>query len=249
MMRNNDLAKIRDNILKRKQKKRQQRLSTPSKTPVYVQPVERWEDPDFPKKTSSERMPFHRRLLVKSFFAASLFFVSMLLLTTNNTWLEKPRQLVNQALTEEFPFATVHAWYQAKFGAPLAIQPEAETIQAPLALPVSGEISQTFEETGQGVLISPTEDTDVVAIESGTVLFAGNDRETGKTVIIQHPDRSKSIYGNLTNMDVHAYQSIQTNQKIGIYEPQHATDEMYFAIEKNHEYMDPIQVIHVDEQP
>src|SRR5699024_6410930 len=108
--------------------------------------------------------------------------------------------------------------------------------------------TETFQENGKGVRIVSDQDTKVAVVKEGTVLFAGNKKDTGKTVIVQHVDQSKSIYGQLSNIEVHSYQSVQANQTIGTYKPESAEEAMYFAIEKNREYMDPIQVIKVDEQ-
>ncbi len=245
-MKNKDLSTIRHNIMKRKQKKKRPSTIQASNTVMYKQkkdrPFSENNTPHVPQRS------FQRRFLIKTFLATTLFFASTLLLTNQDGWLEKPHQFTKQLYTVEFPFATVNAWYQAKFGAPLALQQKQINEEEPLALPVSGEISQTFQENGEGVLISSAEEKEVVAIQSGTVLFAGKDRETGNTIILQHEDRSKSIYGNLSTLDVHSYQSIEANQAIGTFEPEAATDKMYFAIEKNQQFMDPIQVIKVDDQ-
>ncbi len=259
LMKKDNLSQIRQNITKRKQSKKKitsTRLSD-FKRNSYVNQAHMEDEerhgysPSFGGYHNNSDQAYLKPFLVKSIVAAIIFFITVFSTASNQQWLEQPRNWVNYAITEEFPFASVNAWYQARFGAPFAIEADldkAETAE-PTALPVSGQVNQTFQENGEGILISSDEETEVIAVDEGTVLFAGNDRETGKTVIVQHADRSKSIYGNLTNIDVHSYQSIRANQKIGSYEPSEANTAMYFAIEKNREFLDPIRVMHVDEQP
>ncbi|MGP4041711.1 peptidoglycan DD-metalloendopeptidase family protein [Gracilibacillus sp. D59] len=259
-MKKDNLSQIRQNILKRKESKKKitsSRLSNVKHhnylNQAYMEDEERhgYSPSLGGYQSSKDDQPFIRQFLLKSIVAALIFFITVISMNTNQKWLEQPRNWANYAMTVEFPFASVNAWYQARFGAPFALEADLgskETTET-TALPVSGQVNQTFQENGEGILISSAEDSEVIAVEGGTVLFAGNDRETGKTVIIQHADRSKSIYGNLTNIDVHSYQSIRTNQKIGNYEPSETNKAMYFAIEKNREFIDPIRVMHVDEQP
>ncbi|MGN8645652.1 peptidoglycan DD-metalloendopeptidase family protein [Gracilibacillus sp. HCP3S3_G5_1] len=257
-MKKDNLSQIRQNITKRKKSQKKINLSRTPKVKhhsylnqAYLEDEERHgyspTAGGYPHKSDQ---PYLQPFLVKGMVAAIIFFVTVFSMASNQKWLEQPRNWVSYAMTEEFPFASVNAWYQARFGAPFAIEADLSSQEEiePTALPVSGQINQTFQENGEGILISSAEETEVIAVDAGTVLFAGNDRGTGKTVIVQHADRSKSIYGNLTNIDVHSYQSIRENQKIGSYEPSETNTAMYFAIEKNREYLDPIRVIHVDEQ-
>ncbi|ENH97956.1 stage IV sporulation protein FA [Gracilibacillus halophilus YIM-C55.5] len=256
-----NLSEIRNNIAKRKKQKHKFTTAKAPKIPhddslFHKVPVEDEERhghvPTMPSwQRRQQDTPLLRSFLMKSIIATALFFGSVVTLSSNHQWLQQPKQWTSQALTEEFPFATVNAWYQAKFGAPFAVSSNqnVQNSDQVQALPVNGQIRQTFGENGRGVRISTQEESDVIAIKAGTVLFAGNDRETGKTVIVQHQDRSKSVYGHLTDIQVHSYQSIRANQTIGTFAPDEEAEEtMYFAIEKNQQFIDPIRVMQVDDQ-
>lgn len=257
MKKNNNLAKIRNNINQRKLQRKKGTVVKRDKTnPLAIRKME-VEDEErhgfYPTTSSysndSNNTPFFRFFLLRSVIAATIFFLTALSMTADVKWLEKPKQWTSYALSEEFPFASVNAWYQAKFGAPLALENNLEEDSEELAvLPVYGQVNQSFRENGKGIRITADNETEVVAVKGGTVLFAGNDRETGKTVIIQHPDRTETIYGSLTSIDVHSYQSVKGNQKIGTYEPSEENESMYFAVKKNQQFLDPVQVIQVDEQ-
>src|SRR5699024_11487013 len=115
----------------------------------------------------------------------------------------------------------------------------------PFSLPVSGNITQSFEENGSGIMITPKEVEPVVAWLDGVVIFAGNDRDLERTVIVQHSDMSKSTYALLSTVDVHLYQFISAGDKIGTFNPTETEETLYFSIEKDNEYIDPIRVINV----
>src|SRR5690625_7129649 len=78
-------------------------------------------------------------------------------------------------------------------------------------------------------MIEASDQPEVYAIDQGTVLFAGNDRKTNKTVVIQHPDRTKSTYGFLAEINVRPYQFIQANQEIGV---SSSETPVYFSLQK-----------------
>lgn len=189
-------------------------------------------------------------LFLKGTLSVMLFFGTALLWQTDTAMLETPKRWSNTALTEEFPFAKVNAWYQETFGSPLAFSPSTErSVESEhvLALPVSGNVTETFQVNGKGIMIQPGETADVGALREGIVIFAGNDRETNSTVIIQHPDGSNSTYGHLSSIDVHLYQYVSNNQRVGLFTPTEDNESVYFSIEKDNDYIDPVQVIQVDD--
>ncbi|WP_430785019.1 peptidoglycan DD-metalloendopeptidase family protein [Virgibacillus flavescens] len=190
--------------------------------------------------------------ILKGILSGILFLGTAILLQTENKLLEEPQLVASSLLTNEFPFAKVNQWYQETLGTPLALTPEqnSDTNQdATLALPVSGNISESFQANGEGVLISPGEESSVSVLNSGVIIFAGNDQETDKTIMVQHANGSTSTYGFLSSINVHLYEFVDSNQVIGEFVPTEVSESVYFAIEKNDEYVDPVQVIEVDDLP
>ena len=191
-------------------------------------------------------------MAMKGILSAMLFFGTALLWQTDTTLLEKPREWTSQVMKNEFPFAKVNVWYKETFGRPLSLspQPVLETNEdQSMALPVNGNITETFQTNGTGIMITPEETTNVTSIQEGVVIFAGNDRETNKTITIQHADGTVTNYGNLSSIDVHLYQFIAGNQQIGSFTPEADNETVFFSIEKNNDYVDPVQVIQGDELP
>ncbi|ALX48203.1 M23 family metallopeptidase [Lentibacillus amyloliquefaciens] len=186
-------------------------------------------------------------IAVKGILSIMLFFAAALLFQTDTEFLSGPKTWAANTLTEEFPFARVNQWYQETFGAPMAVSSGSEDNGQALAFPVNGAVSETFQSNGKGIMLAPDEETNVSALQEGVVTFAGKTSDTGKTVIVQHPDNSETVYGNLSSIDVHLYQFIDNSQKLGLFTPNDENQSVYFAIEQNNDYVDPVQVIQVDD--
>ncbi|SFA68974.1 stage IV sporulation protein FA [Lentibacillus halodurans] len=186
---------------------------------------------------------------VKGILSAMLFFAAALLFQTDSELFTEPKKWTANALTEEFPFARVNQWYQETFGTPMALSSQSADDGQALAFPVNGTVSESFQANGKGIMLTPEEETDVSALQGGVVTFAGNDQELGKTVIVQHADNSETVYGNLSSIDVHLYQFVDSSQKLGVFSPDADNKNVYFAIEQNDSYVDPVQVIQVDDTP
>lgn len=192
----------------------------------------------------------YNNVFIRGVLSFVLFFCLTLILTIDHDKLQKPKQVITHYLKEEFPFAKVNDWYVSTLGNPLALFPEDKTIHDDsdqLSLPVIGNVTEPFTQNGKGIMISPTTETVVSAFNRGVVIFAGNDRKTNKTVIIQHPDNSKTTYGHLSSVDVYLYEVVQVNDQIGTFYPDEKNEMVYFSIEQNNSFVDPVQVIQVDQ--
>lgn len=186
---------------------------------------------------------------IKGLLALTLFVGTAFVLKTDGDILTLPKKWTRHAMTEEFPFARVHDWYQTTFGTPMGMSPKSDAAvgQAALALPVNGDVTESFHTNGTGIKIMPEEATEVTALRDGIVIFAGKDKDTGNTVVIQHSDGSESTYGQLDDLNVHVYQMIATGEELGNFKPTESHENIYFAIEKDNKYIDPVKVIKVDE--
>ncbi|MRH42980.1 peptidoglycan DD-metalloendopeptidase family protein [Aquibacillus halophilus] len=254
---NKDIKQVRKSISKRKRDKTgisNSKINRNFSTATFPHDEEKHGYAPFSPITDSSKSvkdTFVASLMMKSILAAVMFFGVALFVGNDIDWLQQPKEWTSMALTEEFPFASVNHWYQEKFGYPLALTPsqEDQVNQQGQALPVNGTVSQSFKTNGRGILIQTKETSKVVAIDKGTVIFAGNDTKTNKTVIVQHRDGSNTIYGNLSSIDVYQYQFIASNEVIGEFIPTETNSNVYFAIEKNNQFLDPVKVIEVDERP
>lgn len=92
----------------------------------------------------------------------------------------------------------------------------------------------------------PPRESEVRAVDKGIVIFAGNTKETERTVMIQHADRSVTTYGKLSNVHVHLFQTVHANEVIGRIDPKETEETLFFSIEQKNGYIDPVKVINVD---
>ncbi|RLL47965.1 M23 family metallopeptidase [Oceanobacillus piezotolerans] len=189
--------------------------------------------------------------VLKGIISLILFFSVAIIHQSDHAVFQTPKEWTSDVLSDEFPFAKVNGWYRDTFGNPLAFTPEnppsADT--ETMALPVNGNITESFQTNGTGIMINPGETTGVSAIREGVVVFAGKDQETNKTVVVQHEDGSTSSYGFLNDIEVYLYQYVSNNQIVGEFVPSENNETVFFSIEKDEEYIDPVQVIQVDDQP
>ena len=252
---NKGVDKVRKSIEERRKMKQitKNRRHTKHVYPPF--PMEEEKHGYFPDYTHNDSFGKNRKypqlthFVVKGFLALFLFAGTAFVIKTNGDLFSFPKKWTRHAMTEEFPFARVHKWYQESFGAPMGLSPTSTVPsgQEALALPVNGTVTESFHSNGTGIMITPEEDTDVSALRNGIVIFAGKNKNTGNTVTIQHADGSESTYGHLSDLNVHVYQFIATGQQIGKFKPTASNETIYFAIEKDSRYIDPVQVIKVDE--
>ena len=202
-----------------------------------------------PIKTTEPKQRY--RVFYQAIMSICLFIVCAILLNTSVSPSQKAQDIATSVLTEEFPFAKVHQWYEETLGTPLAFTPQLPDKEGTTELvdtfPIEGEVVETFSANGTGVMIGSNQKTNVRALEEGVVIFSGNDTKTEQTVIIQHPDGSKTTYGLLSDVDVHLYKIVRKNDVIGSFNPSNQQDMAFFSIEKNGRYIDPAQVIPVDD--
>lgn len=192
--------------------------------------------------------------LLKILGAAVLFLAVAIIVRNQSPTLQKAETSIRQAMDQEFNFAFVSDWYEDQFGKPLAFLPtkageEEPADDSPLqqyALSASGKILEDFADTGQRVAIETGIDTTVQALNEGTVTFIGEKEGFGNTVVIQHSDKSESWYGNLEEVDVRIYEAVKKGTKVGLasgYGTNETLGLFYFAIKKDDDFIDPIQVI------
>ncbi|WP_028783347.1 M23 family metallopeptidase [Thalassobacillus devorans] len=253
-----DIEKVRKNIASRKREKnlnKKKYADMPKAMYYSVQEEEKHGYLPFahssPGQAGQKQEPKTGFFLLKLIIASCLFFAVASIVQMEAGWLQKPKAWVVHNMNEDFPFAAVTSWYQDKFGSPLQlVEPDQGVEPNQAALPVSGVVSETFQTHGKGIVMTSEQPSEVVAMDEGTVVFAGKDSQTEQTIIIQHVDGSKSTYGYLSSIDVHLYEHVKPNDVIGSVKPEQGkAGSFFFAVEKDNKYIDPVEAIKVDETP
>lgn len=200
---------------------------------------------------------FKKEVFFFKILASILLFLVVAILSRNQTATFEPvKEFVVKQMDLDFKFATVSNWYEDKFGKPLALLPFTEEDQAGkktivkdqnFSVPAMGKILENFEKNGQGIMIETGKGAAVQSIDDGFVTFVGIKDGIGKTVVIQHPDGSQTWYGNLEEVKVNKYDHIDKRTVVGTVSASTGEDKTkgkyYFAIKKDDNFIDPIQVI------
>ncbi|WP_174524223.1 M23 family metallopeptidase [Neobacillus soli] len=203
---------------------------------------------------------FKKEVFFFKILASVLLFLTIaILFRTHSSALDPARNVVMKTMDTDFKFAVVSNWYESRFGKPLALLPFSETdkvgkkevVQKEFSVPAMGKILENFEKNGQGIMIETGKGAAVQAINDGFVHFIGVKEGLGKTVIIQHSDKTETWYGNLDEINVKLYQYIDKRTVVGKVSTSTGEDKTkgkyYFAIKKGDDFIDPIRVISFDE--
>ncbi|PLS15649.1 peptidase M23 [Bacillus sp. M6-12] len=186
--------------------------------------------------------------------ALCLFLITAVMFKHPSDKFDAARNFVSKTMDTELQFAAISMWYEDTFGKPIAFLPQdagkAEqakktTADTEYALPASGKIMESFEANGEGILIETGLGSKVEAVNEGTVIFSGVKKDLGKTVIIQHYDKSESWYGGLESIDVLLYDPVSKGKVIGTVASSSDASKgtFYLAIKKDDTFIDPKKVI------
>jgi stage IV sporulation protein FA len=199
---------------------------------------------------------FKKEVFFFKILASGLLFLLVAILFRNHSsTLDPARGFVKNSMDKNFKFAVVTEWYENKFGKPLALLPFSEDNKTgkkeqglkEFSVPAMGKILENFEKNGQGIMIETNKGAAVQAINGGNVVFAGVKEGFGKTVMVQHSDGTETWYGNLEEIKVKLFDYIEKRTVVGTVSTSTSEDKTkgkyYFAIKKDNDFIDPIQVI------
>ena len=203
--------------------------------------------------------PGVRRFIVRLAVSAALFALVWGMFRLDAPWAVRGQQYVRAALTEEFPFARVAAWYDRTFsGAPSFIPAfgdkkgnhPAEKVNAlpdrAFVAPVSGNVVAAYSALHPAIELRTSPDAEVKAAATGRVVFVGEKEDIGLTVIVQHANRQETLYGFLAESYVAKNDWVEGGKPIGRVsgEPSvPAAGRLYFAVSKNNQYVNPADVV------
>ncbi|MFZ4450542.1 peptidoglycan DD-metalloendopeptidase family protein [Salibacterium aidingense] len=196
--------------------------------------------------------------VLQSFLAAIAFLVIGILFQSTHPAFEGAKRFVESSFQEEFPFAMATAWYEERFGSPLAFlpfendleeRPPQETVNQetePVAVPVSGTVAESFSENGKGIVLETGNNSEIEAVNGGVVVHTGPHEEWDLAVAVQHYDGGEAWYGMLDNVDVKLYDHVSSGTVLGRVNTEEESGRYSLAIKEDEEYIDPMDVISLD---
>ena len=93
---------------------------------------------------------------------------------------------------------------------------------------------QAKEKYNNGYKLTVNKNYLVPVIESGVVVFIGDDEIIGKKIVIEGENGSTITYGNIKNTDIKLYEYINKGKYLGEVED----ETLYIEVLKNGEYLD-----------
>jgi stage IV sporulation protein FA len=219
---------------------------------TYLPPS--WEE-SFPNTETRQPSSAGSKFLFKTI--SSLFLLSAVYLTyhANLPFSTNTKRFVQEVLTREFNFDGVTAVFQKYAGEYPSIIPTFskqmkgdkpvwnDVTKHQMLAPVSGKIVEPFAKDGKGIKIVAQAGDGVKAMDQGWVIFIGQKEGLGQTVVIQHADSTQSTYANLDHIQVAEQDWVEAGQIIGTTK---GDQPLYFSLQKDHHYVDPMSVISFD---
>jgi stage IV sporulation protein FA len=209
-----------------------------------------WDEETSFTSESDDSSVVSPRFIVK--IVLSLFILSAAYLVSQSDLpsAQKAEGFLYQVMNREFNFQGVAANVEKYMGHQFAILPtfteQEKNIQPAwnrlgkeggYMSPVKGDIAAPFD--GQGIKVSTTAGSELKAIDEGWVIFVGDKEGLGQTIMIEHADKTVSLYGSVNQAKVKLQDWVQPGQVIGIADG----ESLFFSLQKNKEFIDPTSVI------
>lgn len=197
------------------------------------------------------------------FISASLFILVWGVFQIQEPWAWRVQSVISNELDEPFQAEQVATWYESIFGGapswipairtddesdPTPVYPVHSELQADLVAPSTGQIVTPFAANGQGILMRMNFDTQIKAAAEGRVVFNG-ETSSGQTIVIQHPDQVRTVYGWLEDTVVMENDWVEQGDIIarGVQERNTpGIGVLYFSVRAGDQYVDPVDVIEFD---
>lgn len=199
-----------------------------------------------------------RHMLFRMIGAVVLFAAVWGLFQIDRPWAETAQEAVRRSLTEPLDFRRWQSWYEAHFdGFPSLIpafdsrddrarEASAADLLRSFHAPVEeAEVIAPFSPTHPGVVLKTPAAARVYSVETGRVMFAGEMRQTGKTVIVQHAGGIRTIYGYLAATDLRENDWIEGGAVIGTAAeaPDGKNGLVYFSVQKDDQFLNPAELM------
>ncbi|PWV91963.1 stage IV sporulation protein FA [Paenibacillus cellulosilyticus] len=205
---------------------------------------------------------FLRQFRLQIIASAVLFGAIWGLFQLNGGMAEQGQTIVTAALTDEFDFQTVEAWYDRTFAGSPAFIPlfgeDKEAVTAvegtphstlPIVSPLPrSTLIKSFAESLGGIELAGEPGGAVEAAETGQVILVTPDSGKGQTVVIQHAGGRQTQYGQLASSSVSKDDWVEAGDVIGKLQDGSSDESgiLYFAVKEDGRFIDPTDVIPLD---
>lgn len=189
-----------------------------------------------------------RKWLLQGLFSLALVAAVWLVETSTHPRMAPVQYWVAEAVTRDFDFAAVQAWYERQFGHSPSFLPafaaswfgQANHEAAVEWRPLTGRVVKPFSPQHQGIRLSVAGSDEVYAVGTGWVVDVGERPGLGMTVVVQHPRGSQTWYADLEDVHVAADDWVYAGDTIG----RAGSDGQWFlALRQRDRFVDPAAVL------
>lgn len=206
---------------------------------------------DQDNKTEQNTPTFSDWFLFRLLFSMCFVLIVAIMFRSTNPSFDAFKSFIENSMKKDYQFAKISTWTSKTMGDMFSFSPldffktSDELKQNSEVIPVSGKVIESFKKNGKGITVETNRDKAIATIQDGIVIFAGYDKNHGKTVIVQQSNQMNVWYGNLGSIKVNLYQHINTGDSLGTVTNDSISNrgEYYFAIEKDNKFLDPSKVI------
>jgi stage IV sporulation protein FA len=163
---------------------------------------------------------------------------------------------ISEVMQREYNVQGVMNWYEQTVGDQPSFLPaiiRRKEIDGPnksdYAVPVSGgRVVSTFGQDHPGIMVGTMTTVPIEVVKEGRVIYVGQKEGFGPTVVIDHGHGEESWYGQVQKQQVHLYEWVQQGDVIGStsVSADNGKGIFYFALRKNSNFVDPLDVIQFD---
>ena len=178
-------------------------------------------------KKSSNKKSFIYSFFIKMFVCILIVLIGLITLKGN----QELKHDVKDIIENKFSVSRINNFYKRHFG---DILPFESLTKSKSALVFDQKINyKKIKKYKNGVKIYTEKNFLVPNIKEGIVIFVGNKKGIGKTVIVEQTDGTLTLYGKLKNTSVNVYDYIEKKELIG-----EADNYFYLCFKKDGKYLD-----------
>lgn len=170
---------------------------------------------------------FKIKNLYKYFFLLLITIFTIFILKNNENYRNK---FCNSIYNNNISFATINNWYKLKFGSPIPFANFFSDVT-----PVFNEEIEYKDKVKYKDGVSLTVDYEylVPSMNSGIIIFIGEKKDYGNTIIVQQENGIDVWYSNINEINVSLYDYIKKGTLLG-----NVNNKLYLLFMKNGDVVD-----------
>lgn len=215
-----------------------------------------WEEPNtsssevlWSAKRNQQDKKKSPKWVIQLFIALLLSVFTFTVFQSQSLKADQVQRWMLQWMNQPFHFQEMSNWYEKLWGGNAAILPTFSANKGPenqgniWVAPVRGTLALPFSTERKGVLLQSKHHAKVNAPAEGLVIFAGERKGLGKTVVIQHANGKQTWFGFLGQVTTKEKTWIKKGTQLGDVGLRDGKPFVYIAYRENGTFVNPMEVM------